>query len=256
MNIVAVIPAHMASIRFPGKILFPLLGLPMIEHVRRRALLSKSVSEVIVATCDEEIASVVHKHNGKVIMTANTHRNGTSRVAEAVEKIDCTHILLLQGDEPLVLPRHIDSVTAAIRLNCGESAWNATGTINSNDELNRKSFVKCAISQSGRIMYCFRQPPATSGLESQLIYTRKILGIIAYRKEFLLNLVNRPPTPIETTEYIEQMRIIENDHYLQSVEVEPSLPSINEPDEVRIAIEELEKDAEQQSIYRLIASSN
>lgn len=255
MNIVAVIPAHMASIRFPGKILFPLLGLPMIEHVRRRALLSKTISEVIVATCDEQIATVVRKHNGKVIMTAETHGNGTSRVAEAIEKIDCTHVLLLQGDEPLILPRHIDSVTTAIRQDSDKSAWNATGRISNGDELSRNSFVKCSISQSGRIMYCFRQSPATSKLEFQLTYIRKILGIIAYRKEFLLNLVNQDATPIETAEYIEQMRIIESDHYLQSVAVEPSLPSINEPDEVGIVIEQLRQNAEQKSIYSLISSS-
>jgi 3-deoxy-manno-octulosonate cytidylyltransferase (CMP-KDO synthetase) len=73
MKIVAVIPAHLASVRFPRKILFPFHGLPMIEHVRRRALLSSAASDVIVATCDEEIATVVRGFGGKVIMTANTH---------------------------------------------------------------------------------------------------------------------------------------------------------------------------------------
>ena len=75
MKIVAVIPAHLASVRFPKKILFQFHGLPMIEHVRRRALLSKAVSEVYVATCDEEIAAAIRGFGGKVIMTSNTHTN-------------------------------------------------------------------------------------------------------------------------------------------------------------------------------------
>ncbi len=101
MKIIAVIPAHMASVRFPRKILFQFHGLPMIEHVRRRALLSKAFDDVFVATCDEEIASVIRSFGGKIIMTANTHNNGTSRVAEAVKDIECSHVVLLQGDEPL-----------------------------------------------------------------------------------------------------------------------------------------------------------
>ena len=110
MKTVAVIPAHLASVRFPEKILFDIHGLPMIEHVRRRALLANSLTEVYVATCDYRIAEVVTSYGGNVIMTNNLHKNGTTRVAEAIADVDCTHVVLLQGDEPLLLPRHIDSV--------------------------------------------------------------------------------------------------------------------------------------------------
>ena len=116
MKIIAVIPAHLASVRFPRKVLFNIHGLPMIEHVRRRALLSKNVSDVFVATSDKEIAEIIRNFNGKVIMTANTHRNRTSRVAEAVEHIDCTHVMLIQGDEPLLLPRHMDEIIKVIKM--------------------------------------------------------------------------------------------------------------------------------------------
>ncbi len=127
MKIVAVIPAHMASVRFPGKILFPFHGLPMIEHVRRRALLCESISNVIVATCDESIASAIRGYGGEVVMTSNTHKNGTTRVAEAVKNMDCTHVVLLQGDEPLLLPRHVNAMVKAIQANPQGDAWNATG---------------------------------------------------------------------------------------------------------------------------------
>jgi 3-deoxy-manno-octulosonate cytidylyltransferase (CMP-KDO synthetase) len=252
MKIVAVIPAHMASVRFPGKILFPFHGLPMIEHVRRRALLSDSISEVVVATCDDDIASVVRGFGGKVVMTADTHKNGTTRIAEAVKDIDCTHVILLQGDEPLLLPRHVDALAGAMRANPGGDAWNATGPIENPEELDRHSFVKCVVSQSGRIMHCFRRTPGYSSFEQQQAFVRKILGIIAYRKDFLMKLTGFRSTPIELAEFIEQMRIIENDYILQSVPVSPSLPSVNEPHEVEVVLEYIRKDPEQKALLEQI----
>lgn len=252
LRIVAVIPAHLASVRFPRKILFPFHGLPMIEHVRRRALLSAALSDVIVATCDKEIAEVVRGYRGKVIMTADTHTNGTTRVAEAVTGVDCTHVMLLQGDEPLLLPRHLDTVAQAIGKDPGGDAWNATGPIERPEELDRHSFVKCAVSPSDRILYCFRRTPGYSDFEKQRNFVRKILGIIAYRKDFLLQLTRLPPAPIEQAEFIEQMRIIENGFGLRSVAVSPSLPSVNEPDESQIVLDYIGGNAEQKALLERV----
>ena len=245
MNIVAVIPAHLASVRFPGKILFKFHGLPMIEHVRRRALLSGSVSDVYIATCDNEIADAITGYGGKVIRTANTHTNGTSRIAEAIEDIDCTHVVLLQGDEPLLLPRHLKSLVDAIKARPEGDAWNATGPIEETEELDRHSFVKCAVAAGNRVMFCFRRTPFYSELEYQQKIVRKILGLIAYRKDFLMKLTALPPAPVETIEFIEQMRIIENGFSLESVPVSPSLPSVNEPAEAHIVLDYLKNNEEQ-----------
>jgi 3-deoxy-manno-octulosonate cytidylyltransferase (CMP-KDO synthetase) len=254
-KLVAVIPAHLASLRFPRKILFPIHGLPMIEHVRRRARLSRATEDVYVATCDEEIASVVRGFGGKVIMTASTHTNGTSRVAEAVKDIDCTHVILLQGDEPLLLPRHLDLFADAIATDESCVAWNATGPIEHPEELDRHSFVKCAVASSGRVLFCFRRTPCYSAFEVQTPFVRKILGIIAYRKDFLLQLTRLPTATIEAAELIEQMRIIENGFALQSVPVAPSLPSINEPAESEIVFDYLRSNAEQRALLDRILTS-
>jgi 3-deoxy-manno-octulosonate cytidylyltransferase (CMP-KDO synthetase) len=252
MKVVAVIPAHLASVRFPQKILFDIHGLPMIEHVRRRALLSKELDDVIVATCDVEIADAIKSYGGKVIMTSDTHKNGTSRVAEAMQDYDCTHVLLLQGDEPLLLSRHIDTIIEAMKSNPDVESWNATGDINSEDELNRNSFVKCSVLKDNSILNCFRKTPYVSKIGVQKTFVRKILGIIAYRKDFLLKLNQLNSTPIEVAEFIEQMRIIENKFPLYSVAVSPSLPSINEPHESEIVLEYLENNVEQKKILAKI----
>lgn len=226
----------------------------MIEHVRRRALLSGAVADVIVATCDMEIAKVVSGFGGKVVMTANTHTNGTTRVAEAVKNIDCTHVMLLQGDEPLLLPRHLDTFARAIVANGVGDAWNATGPIEHPDELDRHSFVKCSVSESGRILYCFRRTPCYSDFGKQQTIVRKILGIIAYRKDFLLHLTELPPTRIEQAEFIEQMRIIENGFCLLSVPVSPSLPSVNEPHEADIVLDYIRTNEEQRALLERISN--
>jgi len=254
MSVVAVIPAHLASVRFPRKILFPFFGLPMIEHVRRRALLSKEVTDVLVATCDSEIADVIDGYGGNVIMTSDTHNNGTSRVAEAIENVDASHVILLQGDEPLLLPHHIDLLATEIKKSPGVEAWNATGRLEKEEELDKHSFVKCAVNNANRILFCFRRSPCFSDFHVQQEIIRKILGIIAYKKEFLLKLKDLPQSNIEKSEFIEQMRIIENGYMINSVPVEPALPSVNEPSEVKIVIDYINANEEQKILLDKILS--
>ena len=252
MKIVAIIPARMASVRYPGKILSFIHGLPIIEHVRRRALLSQNLSDVIVATCDNEIASVVNKFGGNVVMTSDTHKNGTSRASEIIDKIDCTHVIVLQGDEPLLLPRHVDSLIDAINKNLDIHAWNATAPIEDVSELDKKSFVKCAINHIDNILYCFRRSPCISDFTIQKSYIRKLLGIIAYRKDFLIRYSNLSSSLIEKNESIEQMRIIENGYSFKSVPVEPSLPSINVPEDTDIVLKYIENNYEQKKLLDTI----
>jgi len=255
MKIAAIIPARLKSTRFPNKILLPIHGLPMIEHVRRRALMCPSLSEVVVATCDEEIAEVVRGNGGRVIMTSDSHLNGTTRIAEAVAHVDCTHVLLLQGDEPLLLPRHVEALAQAVAAEPEVATWNLIGALDSLDELDRHSFVKCAIAPPHRVLYCFRRSPNFSDFATQKTFVRKMLGIIAYRKDFLQKLTSLPASPIETAESIEQMRILENGFDLSYVEVAPALPSINEPGELQEVLDCLSADLEQQSLLKAITAS-
>ena len=88
-------------------------------------------------------------------------------------------------------------------------------------------------------MFCFRRGPSHEPIARQQAYIRKILGIIAFRKNFLQKLVKFMPARTEVCESIEQMRIIETGHKLISVPFEESLPSVNEPDEADIVINHL-----------------
>ena len=251
-NMIGVIPAHMSSIRFPGKILHPILNIPMIEHVRRRAELCEELDKVYVATCDQEIANVILEFGGNVIMTKSDHTNGTSRVAEAVKDINCSHVILLQGDEPLLIPENIDFFVKTIKLNPLVKAWNAVADLSNKEELDKNSFVKCSINNDNRILYCFRRSPANADFKEQKKYIKKILGVIAFRKDFIINLQSLPVSLVEKYEYIEQMKIIENNFDLFSIKFPQSLPSINEPEEVSIVIDYLQKSKIQKFIFNKI----
>ena len=101
-RVVAVIPVRMGSSRFPGKPLAQLHGLPMIEHVFRRAQLCDQLDEVYVATCDDEIRAVAQGFGATVIMTSATHERATDRVAEAAEHFASDVVVMIQGDEPMI----------------------------------------------------------------------------------------------------------------------------------------------------------
>lgn len=251
-RVVGIIPAHLASIRFPRKVLHPFSGLAMIEHVRRRALMCPSLADVYVATCDDEIDTIVSSGGGKVIRTGNHHLNGTSRIAEAVQSIDATHIVLLQGDEPLLLPRHVEALARSMLRHPDAQAWNATGDIRAPEELDRHSFVKCAIGADDRILYCFRRSPSTAPFEIQITYIRKILGLFAFTRGSLLGVAAAPRSVVELNESIEQMRIIENGALLVSVPVDVALPSVNEPQEAEIVEDAIRDDPEQQALLRQV----
>lgn len=247
-----IIPARLASKRFPSKALHLIAGLPMVEHVRRRCLLSKVTTQVYVATCDEAIAQTVKSNGGDVIMTSKDHLNGTSRVAEAVSRVDCDHVILVQGDEPLLLPDYLLSLYQMIKENPFVDAWNVSSSIENDQELNQISVVKCAESKNNRIVYCSRKNTSQHHSPKKIGYLRKLLGLMAYRKDFLKKLVAMDPGLIEVSEDIEQMRIIENGFELRSLHVSKSLPSVNEPHEITAVMEYLQKDQEQMALLQKI----
>lgn len=253
-RIVALIPAHLASVRFPRKVLEPIRGLPMIEHVRRRAAMVAGLATVAVATADEEIAEAVTALGGHVLRTSGEHVNGTERVAQAAQTLDATHVLLIQGDEPLLLPQHVEAMVNAITLDHAGAAWNATGPILTSDDLERRSVVKAMVGADSRILACSRRNPSVHGVEGQ-DYVRKVLGLIAYSAETLREIVALPPSVVERHELIEQMRLIENGYLLRSVPVDQSTPSVNEPEDLLEVLAVLEQSEEQQELLEAVLAS-
>src|SRR3989338_919130 len=112
LRVLAVIPARYASTRFPGKPLARLAGMPLIEHVYRRAAAAPGVERVVVATDDARIVQAVEAFGGEARLTRADHRSGSDRLAELVESIECDLVVNVQGDEPLLDPRAIAQALA------------------------------------------------------------------------------------------------------------------------------------------------
>lgn len=252
VRVVAIIPARMASSRFPGKPLLSIAGLPMVEHVRRRALLCRGFRDVIVATCDVEIAQAVRAYGGRVVMTSPTHPAATDRVAEALQALDCTHVVNVQGDELLILPEDLERMVRAIKTEPEVPAWNAVARLEAAEELADRSIVKCALSQSRQLLYCAREFPTTTWRADGTSPIQKVLGILGYRSDFLRRYIQLPRTQLECLEAIDQMRIIEHDMMLRSVAFSRGYPGINEPSEVALVLAFLEQDMTQRALLEEI----
>ncbi len=256
VQVAAVIPVRMASSRLPGKPLLEVRGLPMVEHVRRRALLCRRFSEVVVATCDQEIAAAIEGYGGRCLMTSPGHPGATDRVAEAMQRLDCTHVVNVQGDEILVLPGDLERMVRAIEEEPEVPAWNAIAPLDEAGALSDQAVVKCAISATGAVLFCSRDfSHLASRLQAGFAPIWKILGILGYRRDFLERYAGLPRTPLEVAESIDQSRIIEHGVMLKGVPFSRGYPGINEPRELFLVQACLQEDPLQRSALEEVLSA-
>lgn len=244
-----IIPARLDSVRLPKKLLIDFFGLPMIEHVRRRALLNSHALPVVVATGDEEISDVITGFGGQVMSTVKDHQNGLSRVGEAAEKLGWDQYIILQGDEILVLPRHLDQMIKSAVESPLKAASNAVTKLSKDSEITDPSVVKCLRRRSdGDILFIFRKTPLVSSREIQSNLIHKICGLFSISTSALLALLNSPNQPISHSESIEQMKIIELGMELGAVELDTNFPSINLAKDVKEVTLILSSNREQANI--------
>jgi len=252
LKIGIIIPARMASERLPGKPLLDVLGLPMIEHVRRRAKLSSLSNSVIVGSGDQEILAAIETYGGTAIQTFQDHINGLSRVAEVVRKLDLSHVIVLQGDEILILPEDLNALASAILSNPAIDFWNGVSPLDSPEELQNESIVKCTQKKDKTIQTIFRKSPMTAPIPTQMMLIKKINGLFAISKKFLEVLVNNPATPIEGAESIEQMRVLELSSEIAVFDMQKNYPSINLQADVSKVLSVLSNDSVQNKILSQI----
>jgi 3-deoxy-manno-octulosonate cytidylyltransferase (CMP-KDO synthetase) len=229
-NFAVVIPARYESSRFPGKPLVDICGKPMIQHVWERCCLSVGQAKVFVATDNECIQEVVQKFGGQVVMTSPACLTGTDRLAEANLQLNCDFIVNVQGDEPLISPRDINTVIDAF-LRTG-NVTNAMCPIISEQEFRSFTVPKVTFSQSGRLLYMSRSGiPLTKRGEYQFGY--KQVCIYAFSKdqlEFFYR--NNKKTCHEKVEDIEILRFLESDYLVDMVEVEVGSIAVDVPSDV------------------------
>jgi len=238
MKIIAIIPARMSATRFPGKATALILGLPMIEHVRRRLSLCNILDDVIVATCDEAIKRVVEKAGGRVVMTSDAHERCTDRIAEAARSIKADIIINVQGDEPLVMPEMMSDVTRPLIDDKNLLMVNLVTKIESQEEFNSPNVCKVVANCDGDLLYISREPiPSIKKAGSNDYVKLKQLGIIAFRSDFLQVFTKLKPTPLEKIESVDMMRAIEHGYRVKMVETKGRLIGVDLPGDIKRAEE-------------------
>jgi 3-deoxy-manno-octulosonate cytidylyltransferase (CMP-KDO synthetase) len=216
-------------------------------------MLCDGFSDVVVATCDTEILEAVETFGGRVIMTSKEHIMASDRVAEAALNLDCTHVINVQGDEILVMPDDLSNMVESIHANPDCQYWNAIARIEKLAELTDTAIVKCVISIAGRILYCARDFGHLN-LNTTFEPVRKIIGVLGYTRESLFALSRLNRTPLETTQSIDQSRIIEHEIPLLAVPFEKGYPGINDSREEQMVRKILQTDPIQRSILKEISS--
>ncbi len=251
-KVAILIPARLDGVRLPNKVLMDFYGLPMVEHVRRRALLNSSNANVFVVSGNQQVIEVTHNFKGNSVRTFEAHQNGTSRCAEAADQLDFEHFIVAQGDEILLLPRHLDSLLDALQVNPNFEMVNTVAPLKSNEELGDESIVKCLVSKDMKIIMMFRTIPMKHQSEEDFKLFYKVLGLFSYSKELLKRVSKLELSPFEEVESIEQMRLIENDVEIHALVVDKSYPSVNVEKDILEVQRVFETDVEQADTLEVI----
>ena len=231
VRILGILPARWGSTRFPGKPLHPIAGKPLIQHVWERCQQCARLDEILVATDDARIAAAVERFGGRAVMTSPNHPTGTDRIAEAARSESAaTHVVNIQGDEPLIEPALIDELAAVMAADPALDMATAANPLDPADPaVVDPNVVKVVTALDGRALYFSRSP---------LPYFRNIVpglpvlrhkGLYAYRRAFLERFVTWPPSPLEQAESLEQLRALENGAFIKVLLTNDTSPGVDTP---------------------------
>lgn len=236
MKVIGVIPARYGSTRFPGKPLALIAGKPLLQWVVEASKTAKSYSEILVATDDKRICDLCEKINVKAVMTPTDLPTGTDRIERAVRDFDADIIVNIQGDEPLITGKVLDSLVepmlADTSLEMATLARRLRLPIDRED-LESVNSAKIVVNEKGRALYFSRLPiPFSRTSEVRHEIGLKHIGIYAYRRNFLERFCRQPPVPIELSEGLEQLRALYLGAEIQVVVVDHNSWGVDIPEDV------------------------
>ncbi|MGB6308553.1 MAG: 3-deoxy-manno-octulosonate cytidylyltransferase [Steroidobacteraceae bacterium] len=213
-----VIPARFAAARLPGKPLLAIGDRPLIRWVWDAARASGAAS-VIIATDDVRVFDSASRFGADCLMTSPRHASGTDRIAEVARARGFAAddiVVNLQGDEPLMPAAVIGGVAQALSERPQVDIATAVAPILSAEEFLDANCVKALRAPDGRALYFSRAPvpwprdSVADGRPTRFAGAWRHIGIYAYRVHSLLKFASWPPTPLEDTERLEQLRALEH----------------------------------------------
>ena len=223
LKIVGIIPARMASSRFPGKPLAKIHGIPMVGHCYLRSKMSRTLDDLYVATCDQEIFEYVKSIGGKPIMTSDRHEMCNDRVAEAAAKLEAEWqskidiVVNIQGDLPMVFPEMIDEVVRPLVEDRNILCATMMDEVTSLEDFDDPNRVKVIVDKQNYAIYLTREPIPSRRKYKGSFPKYKHVALRAFRRDLLLELSRMEMTPLETIEGIDDLRLIENGYKIKVV---------------------------------------
>lgn len=235
-----ILPSRWGSTRFPGKPLHLIAGKPLIQHVWERCKQCKGLDDVIVATDDRRIEQAVAGFGGKVAMTSPDHSTGTDRIAEAMQAVpEATHVINIQGDEPLIDPDLIDQLVHVMATQPLLDMATAANPMSPDDPaVADPNVVKVVQSLDGKALYFSRSPLPSFRNPVDDLPVMRHKGIYAYRRSFLEHFIAWEPSPLERAESLEQLRALENGACIHVICTDDASPGVDTPEQAD-AIESL-----------------
>lgn len=236
-RIIGVIPARLASSRFPEKCIAPIAGIPLVVRVMQQAQKASLLDDICVAVDDERIAAVVREHGGNAILTDPDLPSGTDRIAAAIREMKADGIVNIQGDEPLIEPSLIDALALILKEDAAWDMATAATPIRTAEELAQPNIVKVVWGLDGQALYFSRSPipfirdagPSCAPVDG--VHWRHI-GIYAYQRSFLERLVKEPPCLLENMEKLEQLRALSLGCRMKVVPTDYAGVGVDRPEDV------------------------
>jgi 3-deoxy-manno-octulosonate cytidylyltransferase (CMP-KDO synthetase) len=224
----------MGSSRFPGKPLAALHGLPLIEHVFRRAAMCNTLDEVYVATCDEEIRAAVEAFGGTTILTSAAHERASDRVAEAAQHFHAGIIVMIQGDEPMITPDMIEAAVSPLRQDASTSCVNLVGPIITLEEYLDPNTIKVVSDIYGNALYFSRAPIPSIDFNQADSSVFKQVCVVGFRSDSLREYARLQPTPLEQAESIDMLRLIEHGKPIRLISTETRTHAVDIPADLEL----------------------
>jgi 3-deoxy-manno-octulosonate cytidylyltransferase (CMP-KDO synthetase) len=247
MKAIGIIPARMGASRFPGKPMAPLLGMPMVGHCYHRTRLAPGLDAAYVATCDDIIADYVRSIGGNAVMTSTSHNRATTRTAEALEIIEretgerVDIVVMVQGDEPLILPETIGETLRHFADPAVEIV-NVMSRLRTLEAFVDKNNVKVVVNRANDALYFSREPIPSpwKGWEQLPRYMQT--GIIAFRRDVLLRFNAMAETPLEQFESVDMNRVLETGGRIRMVLTDAFTIGVDTEEELAEAGQHLRND--------------
>ncbi len=231
MSVLTVIPARMGSTRFPGKVLARLGGRTMIEWCWRSAKAAK-LGPVLIATDAKAVAEEVKRFGGESVMTPASCPSGSDRVWLAAKNRRENVILNYQGDMPLL---KASTLRAAVKaLTSGTDVATAVIALSDSSRRNNPNVVKAVLTKDGRCLY-FSRSAVPFARDGEKIMRWEHLGIYVYKRNALKRFISLPPSPLERTEKLEQLRALEAGMILRAAIVNERPVSVDVPADLKLA---------------------